>query len=604
MKNLTMLFLVLAVSCNKVGFDSNPTPLNSNNTSPTVETPAVADPRCSTAAAGLNFHAGTGSAVDPYLVCSVPQWNAINAYCAANTDCQGTNFLVGQALTFSSLNTATDDLSSFTSSDNNATPIVFFSGNMDGGKHLMSGIIMVGDGSNSTGLIGLYKGVSGTISNFKVSQSFFDGADFENLGSVLGAVDNLVTENMVMENITVSKTVLKGKSSVGAVLGQGNVLTGFSMKNIKVDAKITTTEGHAGAVVGVTSNMTMENTDVKGEINSYDCAGGTVGMFMNNSSIKKAKSDVKVTVNGCGGGLVGQNVGTLIIDEATVVANVTADNSNIGGVIGQNSGSSLTMTKTTVKGTITSVYGSGVAGAVGTNTTNLTIDGVTVDMNASGVNNIAGLVGANHGSLTGSNTSIKGSFIGSGNTVGGIIGMNTSTSTLNHVTATTTLQGAAQVGGLVAVNYSGLSGSQVKATSNITINGQYEFGGLAGINTSNLTFTQLEIKTSMSQDASVTQLENIAGVIGRNHGLVNLTTGVITADIELLGSTDVRNLGMFIGNNTAQTNLIKFKLNARAATSGSVTCDGVTALFGVDNSGSSSQAQSSINTNFDDFSCI
>lgn len=75
---------------------------------------------------------------------------------------------------------------------------------------------------------------------------------------------------------------------------------------------------------------------------------------MQTGSIKNAVSKVKVTGESYLGGLIGMNVGTLVVDNVDVGVDVSGTQGSLGGIAGQNSGSTMSITNATLKGSVTS----------------------------------------------------------------------------------------------------------------------------------------------------------------------------------------------------------------------------------------------------------
>lgn len=93
---------------------------------------------------------------------------------------------------------------------------------MNGGDHVINGVILVGNGTLPTGLIANYIGLTGSLSHFKIKNSYFNSAGATYCASLLAYGAPNALDSLTVENILISKNVLVGTSFVAGVIGQAN----------------------------------------------------------------------------------------------------------------------------------------------------------------------------------------------------------------------------------------------------------------------------------------------------------------------------------------------------------------------------------------------
>lgn len=199
-------------------------------------------------------------------------------------------------------------------------------------------------------------------------------------------------------------------------------------------------EGDDNEIDGLTINSPNENfIGLFGQVGS----GGRIQNL--------GLTNVDVSGNRTTGSLVGRNDGQ--IEDVHVTGEVTADNSNAGGIAAQSFGP---------------------------------VSGSNASVTVSGTFNAGGLVGVNRGPI--SDSFATGNVSGSRGTVGGLVGNNTSGGaiTASHATGDVESPGF-NIGGLIG-NNTGLSISKSYAEGNVT--GGSRTGGFIGSSSSSSTITK------------------------------------------------------------------------------------------------------------------
>jgi filamentous hemagglutinin family protein len=260
-----------------------------------------------------------------------------------------------------------------------------------------------------------------------------------------------------------------------------------------------------------------------------------VGLFnttSSNSAVRDLRlSDVTITGSTYIGSLVGYAstiaVANLVMDSSTTNT-ITGTSSNVGGLIGNASGSlnNIYVLNTNVTGTSNT---GGVAGQNYATANNVHKTGNVTSTS----NNVGGVFGYNSSII--SNIDSVGDVSGAYN-VGGLIG-NASTSTVTNAFARGSVTGTTySVGGLFG-NYDGGTLSNVSAGgSGATVRGPYYVGGLIGSATSTTTVTDTYFSgTSVTATSTTGGDSRVGGLIGNNLGTVNLTNANVS-DVTITGA--------------------------------------------------------------------
>ena len=256
---------------------------------------------------------------------------------------------------------------------------------------------------NSSPYRGTFNGAGHTISGLYINRSDSDQGLF---GYVSGTVQNLSVSGSV-----------KGDDYVGGVVGQ--------------------------------NNGTVTNCAFSGSVSGVGPVGGVVGY--NISSVTNCYNTGEVSGNWYVGGVVGQNSGSSIVENCYNTGAVNSSGNRVGGVVGDNSG---IVTNCYNTGAVSG--GADVGGVVGYNDSGIVencynIGKVTGSADSS---NVGGVVGQNRGSSSVTNCYNTGAVNSSGNRVGGVVGDNSGIVTNCYNTGA--VSGGADVGGVVGYNDSGI----------------------------------------------------------------------------------------------------------------------------------------------------
>ncbi len=187
---------------------------------------------------------------------------------------------------------------------------------LDNGK----GFTPIGTDFNNSGIsfTGTYNGQGNTISNLFIDRP---NTDYVGLfGCVFG-------ENSKIENLGIIDADIKGKDSVGSLVGfkiMGSIINSYSTGEINGNNSV-------GGLVGNNAG-TVSNSYSTGNVTGNDYVGGLTGY--NSQGINNSYSQGNVTGNDKVGGLVGSNIGSITNSYSTGI--VTGRTSNVGGLFGNN----------------------------------------------------------------------------------------------------------------------------------------------------------------------------------------------------------------------------------------------------------------------------
>jgi len=233
-----------------------------------------------TANAAGTAMAGTGTAIDPYIITDADQLNSVR-------NKLGSSYKLGNDI----------DLSSYS----NWEPIgssssIYFYGRFDGAGHTITGLTINRTDMDNVGLFG-WVGSSGKIENVK----------------------------LVNVNVT-------GRSTVGGLVGRNY---GGSISYSSVSGNVASSGNYLGGLVGDNYGKigkSFSSATVKGS--TYYYVGGLSGYANNGSSIENSYATGAVTGTGSVGGLLGGNFkGQTINSYATGKVSGTG---STGGLIGSN----------------------------------------------------------------------------------------------------------------------------------------------------------------------------------------------------------------------------------------------------------------------------
>ncbi|MCL2220645.1 MAG: fibrobacter succinogenes major paralogous domain-containing protein [Chitinispirillia bacterium] len=197
----------------------------------------------------------------------------------------------------------------------------WFSGQFDGGGHVISGLTINRSRKDTQGLFGLI--VRGRVANLGVEDVYIKGRD--RVGGIAGELNN---NSRVIRSYTTGKVA--GVKLVGGVAG--NVMAGSSVTNSYSAAAVSGRDDVAGIAGGVYMSSRVAHCYSTGAVSAHVITGGVAGSVSDNSSIA-ASAALNPQVKGRSwsvGRLVGDHRGTLTNNAAYVGIINTAGNTMWG----------------------------------------------------------------------------------------------------------------------------------------------------------------------------------------------------------------------------------------------------------------------------------
>ncbi len=307
---------------------------------------------------------------------------------------------------------------------------------------------------------------------------------------------------MINQDIDCSGTI-NWNSGAGFLPGLGLAVFGsldgnaYTIANLVINRPTTDGVGlftSIGPLVKI-SSVSLVGSSISG--NSY--VGGLVGY---NSGATISDTCISGSVTSLGsyaGGIAGQN------DAGTFLANYfsgsVSGGSYVGGLVGENYQGVLTGCYTV--GSVSGLAGSNVGGLLGENKGGTLITSYSTS-SVMGSSRIGGLIGYNDNNGIINNTYATGSVDGSGDYVGGLVGHNSGAVSQSY--ATGSVVGVDRVGGLIGYLAGGFSDTTY-ATGRVVSSGNY-VGGLVGQNNGRTT-------SDSYWDIQASEQANSAGGIGR-----------------------------------------------------------------------------------------
>jgi flagellin-like protein len=286
-------------------------------------------------------------------------------------------------------------------------------------------------------------------------------------------------------NKTISNLTIRGDGEtqyVGMFYQYDGTTKDLTLTGVDVDGT-----NRVGAIAGKSeSSASITNVSVSGTITGSGSGSAIGGLVGNNSGGSISKSSSSVTINASGnndvGGLAGQNRNGGAISDSYATGSVTGDE-NVGGLVGDNAGTS-TVSTSYATGSVTG--NTSVGGLVGNNSGgSISKSSSSVTINASGNNDVGGLAGQNRNGGAISDSYATGSVTGDEN-VGGLVGDNAGTSTVSTSYATGSVTGNTSVGGLVGANSASVSGSYWDTESTGQTGSAASGSGSTGLTTSEM----------------------------------------------------------------------------------------------------------------------
>lgn len=385
-----LLILVITVGC-KTNFEDS---VNGAGTGEAVQelTEHQKDQiYCAGKESEVPFAGGDGSALDPYTICTIDQFNRIGS----DSNLYTKNFALKANLDFSSVAIV------MIADETNG-----FDATFDGRDHTLSNISI---SQNTMDYIGVFRrmGANGVLKNIKIVNASVTGRSYT--GALLGHGAGIV------ENCH-SSGVVNGATRVGGLIGRlWGTVEGHGVFNSSSSVNTTGTE-FVGGLVGWSRMTKFENDFATGNVVSGPRAGGLIGIADQIYYVENSYATGNVSGGTLLGGLVGGMIGDIRNSYST--GNVNSNNGYTGGVAGTLNGNmSKSYSSSFVKGTASAAYG-GLVGYMypGKALTNSYFIG---SINATDY--VAGLIGYNAGSAVSYSFAAPKSFVASGANKGGLV---------------------------------------------------------------------------------------------------------------------------------------------------------------------------------------
>ena len=213
------------------------------------------------------------------------------------------------------------------------TPFAF-SGVLDGFGHKIKGLTL----HAASGSLGMFTTVSGTVKNLTLEN--VSVTSLSNTKVNVGALCATLTGTV--ENVTVYGSVSADNANIGGICGTVN---GGRIKSSGNYASVTTNTLESGAVAGgiaaYITNGLISGCENCGEITAFANVGGIVGHADGANNVTQSSNFAKINagsgyVGGCVGKITASKFGdgTVIFNNLSNTADITADGSSVGGIIG------------------------------------------------------------------------------------------------------------------------------------------------------------------------------------------------------------------------------------------------------------------------------
>ncbi|MEQ1876019.1 MAG: choice-of-anchor D domain-containing protein, partial [Bdellovibrionia bacterium] len=266
----------------------------------------VASSYCANKLANSPFAGGTGTAPDPYTICTPAQFLNIPTQLSAN-------FSQRDNLNFSGV--------TFTPVGTNAAPLT---GSYDGKNFDISNVLY---NNNTVDYVGLFGGSSGVLKNIKMLNANITGRDY--VGGIVGRMNG-----GSLSYSSVSGTGITGQDFVGGVVGQassGSITKSWSNLNV---TGIAGSDG-VGGFVGSSAIAITESYTKTATVSGVNKIGGFAGEVTANTI---SDSYAAETVSGTTkvGGFTGESSGGSFARVHSVGS--VSGTTNVGGLMGSKSG--------------------------------------------------------------------------------------------------------------------------------------------------------------------------------------------------------------------------------------------------------------------------
>jgi UDP-3-O-[3-hydroxymyristoyl] glucosamine N-acyltransferase len=466
---------------------------------PTLQPPTALPTTCTPTQVAAVPYSGTGTALDPYVLCNERQWLAI----AGNTSHLNKRFSLRSDLDFAGM--------AYTQPD---TGTAKFTGVFDGGGHT---IWNARTGSASVDNAGLFRWVD--TSDAVVRDVHVVNAVM--IGRVdIGAVAGAVTGGLV-EDVTAAGVV--GPYNTGSAhAGLVGRCDGCSVTDSATDVVVVGGADNGGLIGLRNGFSTIARNTTSGPVQgSSHQNGGLIGQSSGLGTIDDCTSSSRVIgVGNFNGGLLGLLGGATALTDSSASGAVSGPNS--GGLIGSLDGTS-TVATSSASGPVTG--GATVGGLVAVTGVNSNISRSFATGAVSGTDYVAGLVALSAGTVTRSYAT--GTVTATGNYAGGLVGYQVGSGTITDSYARGNVSGTHYVGGLVGILNRAVSRSY--ATGTVSGSGSYR-GGLVGYLYGSFAINDVFASGSVNAGSGA------GALIGQNDGSSPISNGhILTGGLGCVG---------------------------------------------------------------------
>jgi hypothetical protein len=263
---------------------------------------------------GTPFGGGTGTAMDPYQICSADQLNAI-----------GNSYLTSHFTLESDVDLTSIPNFNVIGSVNFAGR---FQGSFNGNNHTISNLT-----ANCSGACGLFGHVSASISNVKIVNANITGSSYSGILTGYSAVTTNIS------NVLVQGTCLGSTGdNKGLIVGYAY---GTTISDVYASGTITGRDSIGGIVGSLNNDSTITRASSVININARQLIGGIVGVAISSSAFssspsisESATTGILVSTFGYTGGIIGYCEGCQISDSISDVSINSPGTPYVGGAIG------------------------------------------------------------------------------------------------------------------------------------------------------------------------------------------------------------------------------------------------------------------------------
>ena len=466
-------------------------------------------------------------------------WNGGLGYDPAlmGSSFQGTINGLGNSISNLSINRPTQDYVGLIGQSTNAT---------------ISNLSVAGTvaGNNSVGLIA-GKAAGGVLYNVDSNGSVTGTGNF--IGGLVGELNG----GTLTDSYSIS--TVSGVSNVGGVIGRS--IGSSSISNVYSTGNVLGTGFYTGGLVGYMSGGTLSNSNYQSTVTGTSYVGGVVGWISSSGNISSVYSTGIVSGTGGNiGGLVGDLYGSTLTNSHS--NSTVSGASYVGGVVGwgtNNSDISDVYSTGNVTGTVS--YTGGLVGWVdGGTLTNSNFQGTV-----SGVSNVGGIVGLGNANASISDVYSTGYVTGTGNYTGGLVGQYNGSTLINSY-STSTISGTSFVGGVVGWGSNSVNISTVHSNGNVS--GTSNIGGIVGMGNASANITDVYSTGNVTGTGNYT-----GGIVGQFNG------STLTNSYSLGTISGTSYVGGIVGWGTA--NSIISTVHSTGNVSGSASVGGIVGLANV-----------------------